>query len=501
MKILRDLIEKTHCLKIQGDLNTAVSDITADSREVKKGSLFICLCGAHVNGHDFAAKAAAQGAVAIVAQEPIDVPDEIAVVYVEDTREAMEDMAPFFFDYPSRKMRMIALTGTNGKTTTTHIAAHILHKAGNKVGVIGTIHALIGDKEIPTHNTTPVVIDLQRLLSMMVDEHVTHVCMEVSSHSLVLGRVKGCEFDDAVFTNLTEDHLDFHKTMENYAKAKAMLFEMVSSENQHKTGKSAWIDIDDPYAHTMIEAVNTEVCPLHTYGMNDSSAELYAYDSKFTGKSSRFKVRYHENDYEVETRLAGRFNIYNTLGAIGAALNEGISMDDAIEAVKDFQSVPGRFELIDEGQSFAVVVDYAHTPDGLEKILGTAREITEGKIIAVFGCGGDRDRMKRPIMGSIAAEHADISIVTSDNPRTEDPEKIIEDVVVGVEKVKKNKPDLYYEVIADRRQAIKRAVSLAKDDDIVIIAGKGHEDYQILKDRTIHFDDREEARNALKEVK
>ncbi|MBS6412518.1 MAG: UDP-N-acetylmuramoyl-L-alanyl-D-glutamate--2,6-diaminopimelate ligase, partial [Dialister sp.] len=259
--------------------------------------------------------------------------------------------------------------------------------------------------------------------------------------------------------------------------------------------------IDDPYAHTMIEAVNTEVCPLHTYGMNDSSAELYAYDSKFTGKSSRFKVRYHENDYEVETRLAGRFNIYNTLGAIGAALNEGISMDDAIEAVKDFQSVPGRFELIDEGQSFAVVVDYAHTPDGLEKILGTAREITEGKIIAVFGCGGDRDRMKRPIMGSIAAEHADISIVTSDNPRTEDPEKIIEDVVVGVEKVKKNKPDLYYEVIADRRQAIKRAVSLAKDDDIVIIAGKGHEDYQILKDRTIHFDDREEARNALKEVK
>ena len=259
MKILRDLIEKTHCLKIQGDLNTAVSDITADSREVKKGSLFICLCGAHVNGHDFAAKAAAQGAVAIVAQEPIDVPDEIAVVYVEDTREAMEDMAPFFFDYPSRKMRMIALTGTNGKTTTTHIAAHILHKAGNKVGVIGTIHALIGDKEIPTHNTTPVVIDLQRLLSMMVDEHVTHVCMEVSSHSLVLGRVKGCEFDDAVFTNLTEDHLDFHKTMENYAKAKAMLFEMVSSENQHKTGKSAWINIDDPYAHTMIEAVNTEV--------------------------------------------------------------------------------------------------------------------------------------------------------------------------------------------------------------------------------------------------
>ena len=238
-----------------------------------------------------------------------------------------------------------------------------------------------------------------------------------------------------------------------------------------------------------------------TYGMNDSSAELYAYDSKFTGKSSRFKVRYHENDYEVETRLAGRFNIYNTLGAIGAALNEGISMDDAIEAVKDFQSVPGRFELIDEGQSFAVVVDYAHTPDGLEKILGTAREITEGKIIAVFGCGGDRDRMKRPIMGSIAAEHADISIVTSDNPRTEDPEKIIEDVVVGVEKVKKNKPDLYYEVIADSRQAIKRAVSLAKDDDIVIIAGKGHEDYQILKDRTIHFDDREEARNALKEVK
>lgn len=500
MKNLEDLIRLTPVEKVEGNPNIEIKDVTADSRQVVDGSLFICLLGAHVDGHDFIDSAIAKGASVIIAQKKIDVPASVTVVYVKDTRKAMEDMVPFFFDYPTHKMRMIALTGTNGKTTTTHVASHILRHAGFKTGVIGTIHALIGDKEIPTHNTTPDVIDLNRILAQMADENVTHVCMEVSSHSLVLGRVEGCEFDEAVFTNLTEDHLDFHKTMDNYAKAKAILFHKVSSSSQVKKNKSAWINMDDPYAHIMEEAVeDRSICPVYTYSMLDSKADLFAFDIQFTGKSSAFKVSYNGKIYNFETKLAGRFNVYNTLAAVGAVLPENISMDTIVDAMKDFRSVPGRFEIIDEGQPFTVVVDYAHTPDGLEKILTTAEEITKGRIIVVFGCGGDRDRMKRPIMGRIAAKYADIVLVTSDNPRTEDPVSIVSEVASGVEEIKKKKPALEYEVIVDRQSAIVRAVELAHQGDIILIAGKGHEDYQILKDKTIHFDDREEARKALKE--
>lgn len=499
LKKVSELILKTSYNKVVGDVNKIVTDVTADSRQVTAGCLFICLVGAHVDGHDFVMSAIEKGATAIVAEKEIKVPEHITVIYVEDTRKAMEDMVPYFFDYPSRKMRMIALTGTNGKTTTTHIVSHILKHKGYKTGVIGTIHALIGDKELPTHNTTPDVIDLQRFLHQMAEEQVTHVCMEVSSHSLVMGRVCGTEFDNAVFTNLTEDHLDYHKTMENYAKAKAILFGMVSAEDQVKRPKAAWVNIDDSYAHVMMDAVtNKTLCPVGTYSTTDEKADLFAYDTRFTGKNSSFMLRYKDKEYKVHTNLAGRFNVYNTLGAIGAALSEGISIEDIIEALNDFHSVPGRFELINEGQSFAVVVDYAHTPDGLEKILLTAKEITSGKIIVVFGCGGDRDKLKRPIMGGIAAKYADIAIVTSDNPRTEDPNVIVQEVAKGVENGKTTHPSLTYEVIPDRREAICRAIELASGNDIVLIAGKGHEDYQILKDKTIHFDDREEARKALR---
>ena len=500
MKKLEDLIRLTSVEKIEGNSNIVIRDVTADSRQVVNGGLFICLLGAHVDGHDFIDSAIEKGASAIVAQKKINVPASVTVVYVKDTRKAMEDMVPFFFDNPTHKMRMIALTGTNGKTTTTHVVSHILNQAGYKTGVIGTIHALIGNKELPTHNTTPDVIDLNRILAQMADEKVTHVCMEVSSHALVLGRVEGCEFDEAVFTNLTEDHLDFHKTMDNYAKAKAILFHKISSPSHVKKNKSAWINMDDPYAYVMEDAVeDRSICPVHTYSMLDPKADLYAYDIQFTGKSSSFKVTYKGQIYDFETRLAGRFNVYNTLAAVGAAISENISMDTIISAMKDFRSVPGRFEINDEGQPFTVVVDYAHTPDGLEKILVTAEEITKGRIITVFGCGGDRDKMKRPIMGRIAAKHADIVLVTSDNPRTEDPANIVKEVTTGVEEIKKEKPTLKYAVIVDRREAIVRAVELAHPGDIILIAGKGHEDYQILKDRTIHFDDREEVRKALKE--
>lgn len=498
MKSLIDLLKITDFEKIEGNSGVRISDVTADSREVKRGSLFFCLPGAHVDGHEFVDMAVKKGAAAVIAEKKINISDDVTVVYVSDTRRAMENIVPYFFDYPSRKMRMIALTGTNGKTTTTHIIAHILQCAGYKTGVIGTVHALIGNREIPTHNTTPDVIDLQRILWQMAEEHVTHVCMEVSSHALVMGRVEGCEFDTAVFTNLTEDHLDYHKTMANYAKAKSILFKMVSTKGQVKEGKSVWINGDDSYAEVMSAAVSDpKFCPVFRYGFTEKQ-NLTASDARFTGKSSFFKIHIEGKEYKVETKLVGRFNVYNTLAAVGASLSEGVDIEKIREALADFSSVAGRFELVEEGQSFSVVVDYAHTPDGLEKILATAKEITKGKIITCFGCGGDRDRIKRPIMGRIAANYSDVVIVTSDNPRSEDPYEIIQEVTDGVQEVAKAKSGFIYEMIEDRHFAIQRAISLAKGNDMVIIAGKGHEDYQILKDITIHFDDREEVRMALR---
>ena len=401
---------------------------------------------------------------------------------------------PYFFDYPANSMRMIGVTGTNGKTTTTHMIRHILKGQGYKVGVIGTVHIMIGDTSYPIHNTTPDVVDLQHILHQMVEEGVTHCVMEVSSHALALGRVSGVEYDTAVFTNLTQDHLDFHKTFENYLAAKCKLFEQVSASNQTKSGKGAIINIDDEYGHRVIEKTTA---PIITYSI-DGKGTLNAHDVEMTPKSSRYTVSYDGNDYTVAMNTTGLFNVYNTLAAIGACLLEGISMEDIDKALKTFSAVPGRFELIEEGQPFAVVVDYAHTPDGLENILQTAKAIQENRIIVVFGCGGDRDATKRPIMGRIAAQYGDVVYVTSDNPRTEDPVQIVKDVELGVKEGLRE--GSHYEVIVDRREAIQHAIQNAKPGDIVLIAGKGHEDYQILKDKTIHFDDREEARAALKEI-
>ncbi len=318
--------------------------------------------------------------------------------------------------------------------------------------------------------------------------------MEVSSHALALGRVAGVEFDTAIFTNLTQDHLDFHKTFENYLAAKCKLFEQVSESNQKKRGKGAVINIDDEYGHRVIEKTKA---PTITYSI-DGKGTLNAHDVEMTPKSSRYKVSYDGHEFTVAMNTTGLFNVYNTLAAMGACLLEGISMDDIDKALKTFSAVPGRFELIEEGQPFAVVVDYAHTPDGLENILQTAKAIQENRIIVVFGCGGDRDATKRPIMGRIAAQYGDVVYVTSDNPRTEDPVQIVKDVEVGVKEGLRE--GAHYEVIVDRREAIQHAIRSAKPGDIVLIAGKGHENYQILKDKTIHFDDREEARAALKEI-
>lgn len=494
MKTLKDIISTLDVQQVQGDQNVSIQDITADSRAVKPNSLFIALDGATVDGHNYINKAVAAGAVAVIVSKPVTVPDDVCVITVSDTRQAMMACVPYFFDSPANRMRMVGVTGTNGKTTTTHMIRHILKAQGHKVGVIGTVHIMIGDTSYPIHNTTPDVVDLQHILHQMVQENVEYCVMEVSSHALALGRVSGVEFDTAVFTNLTQDHLDFHKTFENYLAAKCKLFEQVSAPNQVKNNKGAVINIDDSYGHRVMEKTTAPTITYSTLG----KGTLNASDVHMSTKNSQYTVNYKGESYPVSMNTTGLFNVYNTLAAIGACLQEGISMEAIDTALKTFSSVPGRFELIEEGQDFAVVVDYAHTPDGLQNILETAKAIKENRIIIVFGCGGDRDATKRPIMGRIAAEYGDKIYVTSDNPRTEDPVQIVKDVEVGVKEVLRDGTS--YEVIVDRREAINHAIHDAKAGDIVIIAGKGHENYQILKNETIHFDDREEARKALKEI-
>lgn len=494
MKTLKDIISTLDVQQVQGDQNVSIQDITADSRAVKPNSLFIALDGATVDGHNYIDKAVAAGAVAVIVSKPVTVPDDVCVITVSDTRQAMMVCVPYFFDYPANRMRMVGVTGTNGKTTTTHMIRHILKAQGHKVGVIGTVHIMIGDTSYPIHNTTPDVVDLQHILHQMVQENVEYCVMEVSSHALALGRVSGVEFDTAVFTNLTQDHLDFHKTFENYLAAKCKLFEQVSASDQVKDNKGAVINIDDSYGHRVMEKTTAPTITYSTLG----KGTLNASDVHMSTKNSQYTVNYKGESYPVSMNTTGLFNVYNTLAAIGACLQEGISMEAIDTALKTFSSVPGRFELIEEGQDFAVVVEYAHTPDGLQNILETAKAIKENRIIIVFGCGGDRDATKRPIMGRIAAEYGDKIYVTSDNPRTEDPVQIVKDVEVGVKEALRDGTS--YEVIVDRREAINHAIHDAKAGDIVIIAGKGHENYQILKNETIHFDDREEARKALKEI-
>ena len=495
VKNLEALLALLNDASVTGPNKKEILDITADSRKVAPGTLFIALDGATVDGHDFVQKAVDAGAAALLVSKDVSVSGSVTIIKVSDTRQAMMTLVPFFFDYPAGKMRMIGVTGTNGKTTTTHMIAHMLREQGHKVGIIGTVHIVIGDQTFPIHNTTPDVVDLQHILQKMVDAGVSHCIMEVSSHALALGRVAGVEYDTAVFTNLTQDHLDFHKTFENYLAAKCKLFTGLTQGSPHKSPKGAVVNIDDPNGQRIMDLTKV---PVITYS-TQKKGTLNAHDVTMTSKSSAYTVEYKGASYPVKMNTTGLFNVYNTLAAIGACLQEGLSMDAIDKALTTFTAVPGRFELVDEGQDFAVVVDYAHTPDGLENILKTAKAITKDRIIVVFGCGGDRDATKRPIMGRFAAQYGDRIFVTSDNPRTEDPVKIVTDVAAGVKEALREGTS--YQVIVDRSEAIHEAIKEAQAGDVVIIAGKGHETYQILKDKTIHFDDREVARQALRSLK
>ena len=481
--IIDKIIEEVRQVQVLGADDKIITDITADSRVVEEGSLFICLKGATVDGHKFLQMAVEKGAVAALVEDvPEEIPEGVALLVVPDTRKAMEVIVPYFYDYPGKNMRMLGITGTNGKTTTTNIIRTVLRRAGYKVGLIGTINIMIEDEVTEAHNTTPDVVDLQKALYAMKNAGCDYVVMEVSSHALVLNRVAGCEYDCAVLTNITQDHLDFHKTIENYRDAKSLLFEGLA--NGTKENKNAVFNMDD--ASSEIIKARTKVNCL-TYGKGHDN-DIYPISFDVQAKEMALQLATPVGEMNLNLKITGEFNVYNVMSAVACLLAENVDKEIICDVLNGFDGVPGRFQLVEAGQPYTVIVDYAHTPDGLDNVLKTARSITKGKLWAIFGCGGDRDNKKRPIMGGIALELADKVVVTSDNPRTEDPEKIIDQIFVALQDVPAGK-EVYR--ISDRREAIEYVLANAEADDVIMIAGKGHENYQILKDRTIHFDDRE----------
>ena len=481
--IIDKIMEEVRQIQVLGADDKIITDITADSRVVEEGSLFICLKGATVDGHKFLQMAVEKGAVAALVEDvPEEIPEGVTLLVVPDTRKAMEAVVPYFYDYPGKNMRMLGITGTNGKTTTTNIIRTVLRRAGYKVGLIGTINIMIEDEVTEAHNTTPDVVDLQKALYAMKNAGCDYVVMEVSSHALVLNRVAGCEYDCAVLTNITQDHLDFHKTIENYRDAKSLLFEGLA--NGTKENKNAVFNMDD--ASSEIIKARTKVNCL-TYGKGHDN-DIYPISFDVQAKEMALQLSTPVCEMDLNLKITGEFNVYNVMSAVACLLAEKVDKDIICDVLNGFDGVPGRFQLVEAGQPYTVIVDYAHTPDGLDNVLKTARSITKGKLWAIFGCGGDRDNKKRPIMGGIALELADKVVVTSDNPRTEDPEKIIDQIFVALQDVPAGK-EVYR--ISDRREAIEYVLANAEADDVIMIAGKGHENYQILKDRTIHFDDRE----------
>lgn len=487
MAILKELLAGIEHQVLQGDPNQEITGIEYDSRNIKTGDAFVCIPGFKTDGHHYASQAIANGARTLLVERPAAGSVECTMVLVKDTRQILPLLASRFYKEPSRTLRVVGVTGTNGKTTTTHLIKAILEENGFAVGLIGTLNASFQGYQEKLANTTPESLDLERFMRRVCDNGGRYLVMEVSSHALDLGRVREIDFDAAIFTNLTQDHLDYHKSLENYRDAKLQLFANLPVES----GRLAVINADDPQADSFLNASKGDKI---TYGIRNS-ATVRATDVRITPRGSFFTVLYPGGETSFEIRLAGLFNVYNALAAISFAIGEKIPTSVIKQALEKVPGVPGRFETIDEGQDYTVIVDYAHTPDGLKNILKTARQITGRRIITVFGAGGDRDRTKRPLMGRIAAEYSDFSIVTSDNPRSEEPLAIIEEIVVGV----KEKEEAHYAVVPDRREAIRHAIYLAHPGDMVVIAGKGHEDYQIIKGKVYPFDDRLVAREYIRE--
>jgi UDP-N-acetylmuramoyl-L-alanyl-D-glutamate--2,6-diaminopimelate ligase len=483
---LKTLVAALSPSQIIGPLDRVVESIAYDSRRVQRNGLFVALRGEKSDGHQFIEQAVEKGATVLVTEQEVQSPRATCVV-VENTRSALADLAAIFYERPARRLKLAAVTGTNGKTTTTFLLKHICEKAGMRCGLLGTVRYEIADRVLPAIRTTPESLDVQELLAQMVNAGCKAAAMEVSSHALIQERVRGIEWDVAVFTNLTQDHLDFHGTMENYFEAKATLFTGLA-EQESKKNATAVINLDDRYGAKLADRLDKKV-PVVTYGMG-AQADFRAsnYHAEFAGTSYQLDAR--GKSYLVRVPLIGRFNVANSTAALAAASSMGISLRDAILSLGRSPQVPGRLEAVPAKRQFQVFVDYAHTDDALLNVLKTLRELSPRRLIVVFGCGGDRDKQKRPLMARVADQNADYSIITSDNPRKEDPDAIIADAEKGFRSDR-------YEKITDRTQAIARAIELAQPRDIVLIAGKGHEAYQEFADHTVPFDDIQVARRAL----
>jgi UDP-N-acetylmuramoyl-L-alanyl-D-glutamate--2,6-diaminopimelate ligase len=485
---LADLIAAVPEARVSGDTEIEVADLAYDSREVRPGTLYFCFAGQRADGHDFAPAAVKAGAGALVTERELDLP--VPQVRVADARAAMAPMAIRFFGDPTAELSVAGITGTNGKTTTAFLLRHVLESAGRQSGLLGTVKRIVGGVTEEVERTTPEAIDLQRTFRRMLDAGEVACVMEVSSHALTLNRADGIRFELALFTNLTQDHLDFHADMEDYFAAKRRLF-------SPGRASAAVINVDDPYGRRI--AADTAAI---TFSAHGADADFCARDVEFDAAGARFRCLGPEGEVAVRTGLPGDFNVANALAAIAAAHALGIDSAQAAAALAAAGRVPGRFEPIEEGQPFTVLVDYAHTPDSLDNVLRAARRLATGRLICVFGCGGDRDRDKRPLMGRIAAELSDACVITSDNPRSEDPEAIIAEIVAGSGPPGAIDAATGIEVEPDRRRAITRALAVASAGDVVVIAGKGHEQGQEFEDgRKLPFDDREVAREELRRLR
>lgn len=480
--ILKSLLKGLDYEVIKGNEESKVQNIRYDNRKIEQGDAFVCVKGFKVDGHSFIGDAIKKGANVLIVQEDVSVQEDITIIKVRDTRKALAIMSSNYFGNPKDKLKIIGITGTNGKTTSAFIIKSILEKAGFMTGLIGTIANYIGNKKVDAVRTTPESYELHELFKNMVDAGVEYCVMEVSSHSLELDRVYGIQFEEGIFTNLTRDHLDFHKTFENYYNAKFKLFE----RSNHSI-----INLDDPYGANIVKdieerGVKTKVS---TFSIEKES-DFKAFEIKSHSNGSEFKVNLEKVE-EFYINIPGEYNIYNSLGCIICAHNLNIPMDKIKEGLSDVV-IPGRCELVakDKNLPYSIIIDYAHTPDGLENVLTTVKAFTKNRMISVFGCGGDRDKVKRPQMGKIGCELSDIVIITSDNPRSEEPMDIINDIVKPL-----NYDNFVIEV--NRKEAIRKAMNMALEGDVIVIAGKGHETYQILKDETIHFDEREVVYDIL----
>lgn len=478
---LTDLIKDLKPVKINGKSDIGINKIEYDSRKVTQNDVFVAVRGYKTDGHNYIEQAIKNGAAAVIAEEHTE-NIKVCEIITDNTRKALSLVSAAYYGYPSKKMKLIGITGTNGKTTTTYLVKSILEFAGYKVGLIGTNQNMIGSKVIPTERTTPESLELQKLFADMVAEGAEYCVMEVSSHSLCLDRVYANPFYIGAFTNLTQDHLDFHKTMEEYAKAKSILFTMC---------ERAVVNADDKYVNAIIENAD---CKVVKYGINKKS-DILAKNIKYNQRGVLFEVETPFGSENIRLDIPGEFSVYNALCAIGVCQGTGVGISDIAKALILAKGVKGRAEVLSTPTDYTVMIDYAHTPDGLENIIGTVKGFCRGRVITVFGCGGDRDATKRPKMGKIAGDLSDFCVVTSDNPRTEDPDAIIKDILSGMTDVKAE-----YVAICDRTEAIEYAMRIAKENDIIILAGKGHETYQILKDKTIHYDEREIVRDILAKI-